>query len=100
MHLHLGGKDSDVLVFLIQYADRIVLLETNSHVHFRTQPAGRNIVALSQSWLANMERELQIAAEQARLATAERDRQEAEARRARIAASLAAFRAKAGLSKP
>lgn len=50
MHLHLGGKDSDVILFLIQYADRVVLLETNTHVHFRTQPAGKNIIALTQAW--------------------------------------------------
>ena len=43
MHLHLGGRDSDVLMFLIQYSDRVVLLESNTHVHFRTQPAGKNI---------------------------------------------------------
>lgn len=100
MHLHLGGKDSDVLVFLLQYADRVVLLETNSHVHFRTQPAGRNILALSQSWLGNMEREMQVAAEQARTAAADRERREAEERRAKIAASIAAFKAKAGLADP
>jgi hypothetical protein len=59
MHLHLGGKGSDVLVFLIQYADRVVLLETNFHAHFRTQPAGRNIVALAQAWFHDLERETQ-----------------------------------------
>jgi hypothetical protein len=30
MHLHLGGKGSDTLLFLIQYSDRVVLLESNS----------------------------------------------------------------------
>lgn len=99
MHLHLGGKDSDVLVFLIQYADRVVLLETNSHVHFRTQPAGRNILALSQSWLGNLEREMQAAAEQARTAETERERQEAAMRRTKIAVSIAAFKAKIGLAE-
>ena len=98
MHLHLGGKDSDVLVFLIQYADRVVLLESNTHVHFRTQPAGKNILALTQSWLGNLEREMQQAAEQARTAAAECDRQEAETRRARIAASITAFKRKTGLT--
>ena len=28
MHLHLGGKSSDVLIFLIQYSGLVVLLET------------------------------------------------------------------------
>jgi len=95
MHLHLGGKDSDVLVFLIQYADRIVLLETNSHVHFRSQPVGRNIVALSQSWLAHLEHDMAEAAEQAREAAEADARKQAEARRSRLAASIAAFKAKA-----
>jgi hypothetical protein len=97
MHLHLGGKNSDVLVFLIQYADRVVLLESNTHVHFRTQPAGKNILALSQSWLANLEKQVQVAAEAARAAAVEAEREAAEADRARIAASIAAFKAKAGL---
>jgi len=47
MHLHLGGRDSDVLVFPIRYSDWIVLLESNTHVHFRTQPADKNILALN-----------------------------------------------------
>ena len=95
MHLHIGGRNSDVLVFLIQYADRVVLLESNTHVHFRTQPAGKNILALLQSWLVHLEREMQEAADKARTAAEESERQEAEARRGGIAASIAAFRAKA-----
>jgi hypothetical protein len=98
MHLHLGGKNSDVLVFLVQYADRIVLLESNTHVHFRTQPAGKNVLALTQSWLGNMEHEMQQAADQARTAAAEREREAAEARRARIAAAIAAFKTKTGMT--
>lgn len=98
MHLHLGGRDSDVLIFLIQYTDRVVLLESNTHVHFRTQPAGRNILALTHSWLGNLEREMHEAAEQARVAQAELERQEGEARRAKIAASIAAFKAKTRLN--
>ena len=97
MHLHLGGRDSDVLVFLIQYADRVVLLETNTHIHFRTQPAGKNILALHQSWLGNLEREMEEAAAMAKTAEAEEERQAAEARRAKIAGSIVAFKRKAGL---
>lgn len=97
MHLHLGGKDSDILVFLIQYADRVVLLETNTHVHFRTRPAGKNILALSQSWLANLEHDIQVAAGQAQAAVNESERTEAEAQGDRIAASIAAFKRKAGI---
>jgi len=97
MHLHLGGKNSDVVVFLIQYASRVVLLETNSHVHFRTQPPGKNILALTQSWLGNLEAsmaEAEAATDQACEGTA---RDLAEARRAKIAAAIAAFKARTGL---
>lgn len=97
MHLHLGGKDSDVLVFLIQYADQVVLLETNTHVHFRTEPAGRNILALSQAWLANLEREMRVAAVQAKAAATKAERQVAKDLADSRAASIAAFKAKAGL---
>jgi hypothetical protein len=97
MHLHLGGRDSDVLVFLIQYADRIVLLESNTHVHFRTQPAGKNILALSQSWLGNLEQEMQTAAVLAKTAKVEAERHEAEARTAKMRAAIAAFKRNAGI---
>ena len=97
MHLHLGGQDSDVLVFLIQYADRVVFLETNTHIHFRTEPAGKNILALHQSWLGNLEREMEEAATLAKTADAEEVQRAADERRAKIAGSIAAFKRKAGL---
>lgn len=98
MHLHLGGKNSDVLVFLIQYADRVVLLETNTHVHFRTQPAGKNIVALSQAWFWMLESDMAAAIADAAAAVSEAERKAAEVRRDRLAESIAAFKAKAGLT--
>ncbi len=97
MHLHLGGRDSDVLVFLIQYANRVVLLETNTHVHFRTQPAGKNIVALTQAWFRTLENDMAEAAAGAAAAATEAERKAAEALRDKRAASIAAFKAKAGL---
>jgi len=97
MHLHLGGKDSDILVFLIQYADRVVLLETNTHVHFRTQPAGKNIVALSQGWLRTLENDMAVAAACAADAATEGERTAAEELRDKRAASIAAFKAKSGI---
>jgi hypothetical protein len=60
-------------------------------------PPGKNILALSQSWLANLEREMQTAAVAAQTALAEKDRQDAETHRAKLADSIAAFKAKAGL---
>jgi hypothetical protein len=96
MHLHLGGKYSDILVFLIQYPDRVVLLETNTHVHFRTQPAGKNIVALTQSWFQTLENDMAAAAARAAAAATDAERKEAEEIREKRAASIAAFKAKAG----
>jgi hypothetical protein len=81
MHLHLGGQDSDVLVFRIQYADRVVLLETNAHIHCRTEPAGKNILAPHQSWLGPLEREMEQAATEAKTAATEEEQQAAEVRR-------------------
>lgn len=98
MHLHLGGKESDILVFLIQYADRVVLLETNSHIHFRTQPAGKNLLALSQAWLSSLEHKVAEAMNQAQTATDHAARLAAEEKRTRLAASVAAFKAKAGIT--
>lgn len=97
MHLHLGGKDSDVLVLLIQYPNRVVLLETNTHVHFRTQPAGKNILALTQAWLGNLEREMTEAAARAQVAATAAERNAAQDLRERRAAAIAAFKAKAHL---
>jgi hypothetical protein len=97
IHLHLGGKDSDVLVFLVQFADRVVLLETNTHVHFRTRPAGKNIVALSMAWLAALETDMARAEADARGSKVEAERQAAQALRDKRAAAIAAFKAKAGL---
>jgi len=37
LHVHLGGSGSDTLLFLMQYVDRIVLLETNSHNRFSNE---------------------------------------------------------------
>ena len=99
MHLHLGGKDSDILVFLIQYRDRVVLLESNTHVHFRTQPAGKNILALNQSWLTNLEHDLSAATARAEQMKDEAARSGAKARSAEIARVIAAFRRKAGLEE-
>ena len=39
-------------------AAQVVLLVTNTHGHQRTLPAGKNILALSNSWLWNLERDI------------------------------------------
>ncbi|WAJ29439.1 hypothetical protein [Antarcticirhabdus aurantiaca] len=40
MHLHLGSRDSNELLYLIQYADHVAYLEINNHLHFTTKPIG------------------------------------------------------------
>lgn len=51
IHLHLGGKNSDVLLFLVQYPDRVVLLEINTHKHFETDPIGTLLRSLHERYL-------------------------------------------------
>lgn len=63
-HLHLGGRHSDVLVFLVEYADRVVLLEINDHKHFRTDPPGTLLRALHGGLLGDED----AAAERRRIA--------------------------------
>ncbi len=96
MHLHLGGKDSNTLVFLVRYADLVLLLESNSHVHCKTNPKGKNIVALVQAWFLNLEREMASAEQAAREAADAAQRHAADERRARLATSLARLKREAG----
>lgn len=43
MHLHLGGQGSDVLVFLMQFAEDVILLEINNHRPFQDIPPARTL---------------------------------------------------------
>lgn len=51
-HLHLGGRDSDIILFLIEYADRVVILEINDHKHFASKPSGSLLLSLHHACLA------------------------------------------------
>jgi hypothetical protein len=51
-HLHLGDSRSDVLLFAVEYEDRVVFLEVNTHKHFRTEPKGSVLLSLHQRLLA------------------------------------------------
>lgn len=42
MHLHLDGP-SDALVYLIQYADRVLLICVDDHANLRSRPPGARI---------------------------------------------------------
>ena len=88
MHLHLGGKNSDVLLFLVQYPDRVVLLEINTHKHFRTEPVGSILKSLHDRYLMRSAAEAQVKAQE--LA------QQADAtREVRLAAAKAKLKARA-----
>ncbi|WP_374944187.1 hypothetical protein [Sphingomonas sp.] len=78
-HFHLGGQSSDVLVFLAEYDDVVILLEINDHKHFETDPIGSLLISLHQRTMART-------AEEAAGPAAERRAQEerAAARRRRL----------------
>lgn len=39
-HLHLKSRGSDILLYLVEYPDRVELLEINTHVHLEDEPRG------------------------------------------------------------
>lgn len=45
-----------MLVFVVEYEDRVVFLEINGHKHFRTDPPGSLLHALYSATLANEDR--------------------------------------------
>lgn len=49
MHLHLAGRGSDELIYLVQFTDFVLLLEANTHAHFATRPAGSLLLSLHQA---------------------------------------------------
>lgn len=56
MHLHLGGRNSNVLVYLVQFNDSVLLLQINDHKWVTY----RNTVARSaENLLANHGREIE-----------------------------------------
>jgi hypothetical protein len=50
-HLHLDHMGSDVLLFAVEYPERVVFLEVNSHKHFKTEPKGSVLLSLHQQCL-------------------------------------------------
>lgn len=51
-HIHLGGQNSDVLLFVAEYRDVVVLLEINDHKHFATDPIGSLLLSLHRRKMA------------------------------------------------
>lgn len=62
MHLHLAGQGSDELVYVVQFEDFVLILETNTHAHFQGEPPGRALSSLHYTpisraiWLAEQRR--------------------------------------------
>lgn len=42
-HLHLEGATSDILLFLVEYDEKVLLLEINDHNAFAEQPVGSTL---------------------------------------------------------
>lgn len=55
-HLHLDHMGSDVLLFAVEYKDRVVFLEVNSHKHFKGEPKGSVLLSLHQQCLKGEDR--------------------------------------------
>jgi hypothetical protein len=50
-HLHLGNMGSDTLLFAVEYSDRVVFLEVNTHKHFKSEPKGSILLSLHRQCL-------------------------------------------------
>lgn len=51
-HLHLGGSTSDILLFLVEYEDKVLLLEINNHKAFSEEPVGTTLHRLHSNALS------------------------------------------------
>lgn len=58
MHIHLDHAGSDYLIYLVQYPDRVVFLESNNHKHFRTKPVGQLLLSGHEPKLKKIEADL------------------------------------------
>ena len=75
-HLHLGGRNSDVLIYLVEYEHVVQLLEINDHKAFSSKPIGHllraNHSTHNDEALANDQRELTMEEKKARRAVSRR----------------------------
>lgn len=55
-HFHLGGDNSDTLVFVAEYEEFAVLLDIGSHDAFATKPVGSVLRSLHDSVLRNADK--------------------------------------------
>lgn len=61
-HLHLGGATSNILLFLVEYEEKVLLLEINNHNAFAEQPVGSTLHRLHCSALASEDKVARMAA--------------------------------------
>ena len=56
-HLHLGEVGDDVLLFLVEYEEFVVLLQTDNHRKHFNKPVGSTLRKMHDSILANWDRQ-------------------------------------------
>jgi hypothetical protein len=39
-HLHLGGRGSETVVYLVELADRVIMLRISGHAYLEDEPRG------------------------------------------------------------
>lgn len=50
-HLHLGGADSDIILYLVEYEDFVLFLEIGTHRDLETEPPGSVLASLHHNCL-------------------------------------------------
>lgn len=50
-HLHLGGADSDIILYLVEYEEFVLLLEIGTHRDLETEPPGSILASLHHNCL-------------------------------------------------
>lgn len=44
-HLHLGGSGSDIILYLLELEDRVILLRISGHAYLEDEPRGSSLLA-------------------------------------------------------
>lgn len=59
-HLHLGGSDSDIMLFLVEYVDYVLLLDIRRHSTFKESPKGSSLLALHMNALRGSDEKAEV----------------------------------------
>jgi hypothetical protein len=51
LHLHLGGPDSDAILYVIQYPAHVLFVRVDTHIHLEDVPAGKASAGAGQAGL-------------------------------------------------